>query len=72
MVRAYALAVAAGSQPFTQGIGEGLFGTSDLSTALSISSGWVINATVAEWVIRRPSIRRARRVRSYAAPAGSR
>jgi uncharacterized membrane protein len=72
MIRAYALAVAAGTQAFTQGIGEALFGTSDLSTALSISSGWVINAAVAEWVIRRPSARRARRVGERAALVGSR
>jgi hypothetical protein len=66
MIRAYALAVAAGTQAFTQGIGEGLFGTTDLSTGLSVSSGWVINAAAAEWVIRRPAARRAR-----AAAAGS-
>ncbi len=60
MVRAYALAVGAGTQVFTQGTGQALFGTSDLSTALSISSGWVINAAVAEWAIRRPARRRAR------------
>jgi hypothetical protein len=71
MIRAYALAVAAGTQTFTQGIGEALFGTSDLSTALSISSGWVINAAVAEWVIRRPSTRRVRRARTHAALVGS-
>jgi Predicted membrane protein (DUF2306) len=69
MIRAYALVVAAGTQVFTQGIGEGLFGTSDLSTGLSVSSGWVINATVAEWVIRRPGARRARRARAAAAGA---
>ncbi|MEV5412923.1 DUF2306 domain-containing protein [Thermopolyspora sp. NPDC052614] len=69
MIRAYALAVAAGTQAFTQGIGEGIFGTSDLSTGLSVSAGWVINAAVAEWVIRRPEARRARRAR--AATAGS-
>jgi uncharacterized membrane protein len=67
MIRAYALAVAAGTQAFTQGIGEGLFGTTDLSTGLSVSSGWVINAVVAEWVIRRPGARRARRARAAAA-----
>ena len=55
MIRAYALGLGAGSQVFTQGIGEGLLGTSDLSIAGSISSGWVINAAVAEWVIRRPA-----------------
>lgn len=59
MIRAYALAVAAGTQTITQGIGEGAFGTSDLSTALSVSSGWLINAAIAEWIIRRrPTNRR--------------
>jgi hypothetical protein len=71
VIRAYALALAAGTQAFTEGIGEGTFGTSDLSTALSVSSGWVINAAVAEWVIRRPSIIRVRRVGSHAALTGS-
>ena len=64
MIRAYALAVAAGTQAFTQGIGEGLFGTSDLSTALSVTSGWVVNLAVAEWIIRRPAVRRAGRVQA--------
>ncbi len=64
MIRAYALAVAAGTQAFTQGIGEGLFGTSDLSTALSVTSGWVINLAVAEWIIRRPGVGSARRARA--------
>ena len=72
MIRAYALAVAAGTQAFTQGLGEALFGTSDLSTAVSVSSGWVINAAVAEWVIRRPATRRARRARTHTALVGSR
>ncbi|MBO1030098.1 DUF2306 domain-containing protein [Tessaracoccus sp. SD287] len=60
MIRAYALAVAAGTQTFTQGVGEALFGTGELSTAVSISSGWVINAAVAEWVIRRAGAGRRR------------
>jgi uncharacterized membrane protein len=72
MIRAYALAVAAGTQTVTQGIGEGVFGTSDLSIALSLSAGWAINAVVAEWAIRRPSARRARRARAHEAMAGSR
>jgi len=67
MIRAYALAVAAGTQVFTQGIGEGLFGTTELSTGLSVSSGWLINAAVAEWAIRRLGVRRARRARAAAA-----
>jgi uncharacterized membrane protein len=72
MVRAYALGVGAGTQAFTQGIGEALFGTSDLSTAISVGSGWAINAVVAEWVIRRPSVRRAARARAHPALAGAR
>jgi uncharacterized membrane protein len=72
MIRAYALALGAGTQVFTQGIGEGVFGTSDLSTGLSVSSGWVVNAAIAEWVIRRPATRRARSARTHAAAAGSR
>jgi uncharacterized membrane protein len=67
MIRAYALGLGAGTQVFTQGIGEALFGTSDLSTEISVASGWVINAVVAEWVIRRPSVRRAVRARARAA-----
>ncbi len=70
MIRAYALAVGAGTQIFTQGIGEALFGTGDLSTGLSVSSGWVINAAIAEWVIRRPATRRARRERGAGSRSG--
>lgn len=69
MIRAYALAVAAGTQAFTQGVGEGIFGTNDLSTAMSVTSGWAINLAVAEWIIRRPAVH-ARRVQ--AALAGTR
>ncbi|MFD7072845.1 DUF2306 domain-containing protein [Nocardioides sp. NPDC059952] len=53
MIRAYALALGAGSQVFTQGVGEAVFGTGELSTALSISAGWVLNLAVAEWIVRR-------------------
>ena len=67
MIRAYALALAAGTQTITQGIGEGVFGINEWSTGLSVSSGWLINAVVAEWIIRRPDARRARRARVAAA-----
>ncbi|MFI7064578.1 DUF2306 domain-containing protein [Kribbella sp. NPDC050124] len=60
MIRAYALSVAAGTQVFTQGLGEGVFGTTSLTTALSVSSGWLINLVAAEWLIRHPAVRRAR------------
>jgi uncharacterized membrane protein len=67
MIRAYALAVAAGTQAFTQGVGEGIFGTSELSTALSVTSGWVINLAVAEWIIRRQGVGRAQGTRAVLA-----
>ncbi len=71
MIRAFALGVGAGTQTLTQGLGEALFGTSSLSTGLSISSAWAINAVVAEWVIRSPVARRSRRARAQTALAGS-
>jgi hypothetical protein len=58
MTRAYALALGAGTQVFTQGIGKALFGTSELTTDLRLGAGWVINLAVAEYVIRRSARRR--------------
>lgn len=59
MTRAYALALGAGTQVFTQGIGKAVFGTSELTTDLCLGAGWAINLAVAEYVIRRPARRRA-------------
>lgn len=53
MIRAYALGLGAGTQVFTQGLGQAAFGTGEVSTALSISAGWVVNAAIAEVVVRR-------------------
>jgi hypothetical protein len=53
MTRAYALALGAGTQVFTQGVGNALFGTSPLATDLSLGAAWVINLVVAECVIAR-------------------
>jgi len=53
MTRAYALALGAGTQVFTLGIGKALFGTSALTFDLSLGAGWVINLAIAEYVIRR-------------------
>jgi len=64
MIRAYALAVAAGTQAFTEGIGEAVLGVNDLSKALSLSTAWVINAAAAEWAIRRRPSRNSRRTRT--------
>jgi uncharacterized membrane protein len=59
MTRAYALALGAGTQVFTQGIGKAVFGTSELTTDLCLGAGWAINLAVAEYVIRRPARCRA-------------
>jgi hypothetical protein len=63
MTRAYALAVGAGTQVFTRGIGNVVFGTSELATDLSLGAAWGINLAVAEYVIRRSSSRRTIRNR---------
>jgi uncharacterized membrane protein len=62
MARAYALALGAGTQAFTLGIGHAVFGTSELTTALMLGAGWAINLAVVEYVIRAraPASRRAR------------
>ncbi len=62
MTRAYALALGAGTQAFTQGIGEPIFGTSPIAIGLLLGAGWVINLAVAEYTIRRPRIHRTSKV----------
>lgn len=61
MIRAYALGLGAGTQVFTEGVGEAALGTRDMSKAVSLSAGWIINAVFAEWAIRRPDRRRPAR-----------
>ncbi len=63
MIRAYALALAAGTQAFTIGVGAAVLGHGVLQTDLATGAGWVINLAVAHWVIRRPARARSRRVR---------
>jgi len=61
MARAYAIGLGAGTQAFTIGFGEALFGTGEARLAMMHASAWVINLGVAEWVMRRrPRRRRAR------------
>jgi len=60
MVRAYALALGAGTQAFTEGLTEALVGAGALSGDLAKLAGWVINLTAAEWAIRRTSRPRTR------------
>jgi uncharacterized membrane protein len=63
MSRAYALALGAGTQAFTVGFGEALFGTGVIRTDLMMAAAWAINLAIAEWFIRRPARRRAKRAR---------
>jgi len=72
MMRAYALGLGAGTQTFTEGVGEAMFGTGDLTKAISMGSAWAINALIAEWIIRRRPSRRTRRTATRPALVGSR
>ena len=60
MIRAYALAFGAATHVFTIGIGQAIFGESELTNALMQACGWVINLAIAERAIRRPGHRPAR------------
>jgi len=62
MTRAYALALGAGTQVFTQGIGEAILGTHEGTRDLLLGTAWVINLAVAEYLIRRQPRRRSRKV----------
>lgn len=70
MIRAYALCVAAGTQALTEVIAEALLGVDDVSKSLGATAGWVINAAIAEWIIRRPARRRTRPRLRVAAAGG--
>ncbi|MHA7223988.1 DUF2306 domain-containing protein [Arthrobacter sp. RHLT1-20] len=52
MTRAYALGLGAGTQVFTQGIGNAVFGVSELTTDLMLGAGWALNLIAAEFIIR--------------------
>ena len=54
MTRAYALALGAGTQAFTVGFGEALFGTGVVRTDLMMAGTWALNLAIAEGIIRRP------------------
>ena len=59
MTRAYALALGAGTQVFTQGAAQAVFGTNALTKDLALGAGWVINLAIAEYIIRRRPARAA-------------
>ncbi len=61
MMRAYALGIAAGTQPLTLGVVFLIFGAfNDATYTLAMAAGWLLNVAAAEWVIRRlgPSVHR--------------
>jgi uncharacterized membrane protein len=57
MTRAYAIALAAGTQVITLAIGSAVSGTSVLIADLALGAGWVVNLAVAELVIHRWAVR---------------
>ena len=71
MTRAYALALGAGTQVFSQGIGNAVFGSNELTTDLGLGAGWVINLAVAEYFIRRRTVRGPRPAKAPARLAPS-
>ena len=58
MTRAYAIAVAAGTQTVTLTVGPAVFGPGPLVKDLSLGAAWLVNLAVAEVVIRRTAGRR--------------
>lgn len=52
MIRAYAIGLGAGTQVFTEGFGEAIFGTGVLAGDLEKGAAWLVNLAVAEWAIR--------------------
>lgn len=60
MIRAYAIGMGAGTQVLTHLPYYTLVGKPDESSrAVLMGAGWVINIVLAEWIIRRPRVRRA-------------
>jgi hypothetical protein len=57
MMRAYAIGLGAGTQAFTEGIGQALLGTGQVRGDLAKGAAWVINLAVAEYVIRERAAR---------------
>lgn len=53
MIRSYAIGLVAGTQIFTLGFGEAVFGNGETTTALLMAAAWAINLAVAEGQIRR-------------------
>jgi len=62
MMRGYAIGLGAGTQALTLAVGAVILGPpSELSRALLMGAGWVINLAVVEWIIRTPPAPPARK-----------
>ena len=72
MTRAYAIALAAGTQVFTEGLGGAAFGRGPLALDLSRGLAWVVNLAIAEWAMRRRPVGGPARVRRVAVVVGER
>lgn len=70
MTRTYAIALAAGTQAFTEGIGGAILGHGPLALDASRGAAWILNLAVAEWAIRRPPTA-TNRARPVASTVGS-
>lgn len=70
MTRAFAIGLGAGTQVFTLGFGQAIFGTGQLSTALLMGGAWVLNLAVAETSIWRRTRRGAARLQVRVAAPG--
>lgn len=55
MARAFALGLAAGTQAFTEGLGDVLLGTGVVAGDVAKGSAWAINLAVVELSLRRPA-----------------
>lgn len=61
MIRGYAIGLGAGTQVLTGMVGALILGKpTELENALLMGAAWVINLAVAEWVIRKRSVRQTR------------
>lgn len=68
MTRAYALALGAGTQVLTGAFGGALLGSSVLGNDLTMGAAWAINLAVAEYAIRRTTVRHRTRIPAATGP----
>ncbi|MFV2102995.1 DUF2306 domain-containing protein [Micromonospora sp. LOL_024] len=71
MIRGYAIGVGAGTQFLTQVAWMGAVGPLTMSSKTgTMAAAWLINITLAEWIIRRLPVRTGQPVRVTVAPVG--